>query len=177
MDEKSAIQALDLLDPVLPLSPGRPNATALNITGIGALAFRRSGDRHWKSHRPDCAAPYQRRVCRFLGGVVGSSTGWARVHIIADNLSAHKTKKVEQFLARHPQVRLHYTPTYSSWLNQIELWFSKLQRDVIARGIFKSRSTSKQKSCVICPLQQTASPQSLSQPPINHAKSRLKYTH
>ena len=48
--------------------------------------------------------------------------------MIADNLSAHKNKRVEDFLVRHSQVTLHYTPTYSSWLNQIELWFSKLQR-------------------------------------------------
>ena len=55
-----------------------------------------------------------------------------------DNLSAHKTKDVEQFLAEHPQVHFHFTPTYSSWLNQVELWFAKIQRDVIARGVFTS---------------------------------------
>src|SRR5947207_15633599 len=56
----------------------------------------------------------------------------------SDNLSAHKTSKVEEFLARHPNVHLHFTPTYSSWLNQVELWFAKIQREVIARGIFTS---------------------------------------
>ena len=55
-----------------------------------------------------------------------------------DNLSAHKTKEVEQFLAEHPRVNFHFTPTYSSWLNQLELWFAKIQRDVIARGVFTS---------------------------------------
>lgn len=52
----------------------------------------------------------------------------------------HKTKDVEQFLAEHPKVRFHFTPTYSSWLNQVELWFTKIQRDVIARGAFTSVS-------------------------------------
>ena len=52
--------------------------------------------------------------------------------------TAHKTKKVATFLENRPNVQLHFTPTYSSWLNQVELWFSKLQRDVIARGIFTS---------------------------------------
>jgi transposase len=47
---------------------------------------------------------------------------------------------VEQFLATHPKVHLHYTPTYSSWLNQVEIWFSKIEREVIARGIFTSIS-------------------------------------
>ena len=53
-------------------------------------------------------------------------------------LSAHRTSKVWEFLERNRNVRIHYTPTYSSWLNQVEIWFSKIQRDVIARGIFAS---------------------------------------
>ena len=60
------------------------------------------------------------------------------IHLVLDNLSAHKTNDVERFLAEHPQVRFHFTPTYSSWLNQVELWFAKIQRDVITRGIFTS---------------------------------------
>ena len=64
---------------------------------------------------------------------------WAgEIHIVVDNLSAHKTKAVEQFLEDHPKVRFHFTPTYSSWLNQVEIWFAKIQRDVIARGVFTS---------------------------------------
>ena len=55
--------------------------------------------------------------------------------MIADNLSAHKTQKVTEFLVAHTNVHLHYTPTYSSWLNQVELWFGKIKRDVIARGV------------------------------------------
>ncbi len=60
------------------------------------------------------------------------------VHIILDNLSAHKSQVVSDFLAAHPNVHFHFTPTYSSWLNQVEIWFSKVERDVIARGIFTS---------------------------------------
>ena len=60
--------------------------------------------------------------------------------MILNNLSAHKTKLVERFLAEHPNVTLHFTPTYSSCLNQVELWFSKVQRDVLARGIFTSKA-------------------------------------
>ena len=68
-----------------------------------------------------------------------SKTRWAKeIHIVLDNLSAHKTKAVEEFLAQHPKVRFHFTPTYSSWLNQVELWFAKIQCDVISRGIFTS---------------------------------------
>jgi transposase len=60
------------------------------------------------------------------------------IHVIADNLSAHKTQQVQTFLAEHPTVQMHFTPTYSSWLNQVELWFAKIERDVIARGVFTS---------------------------------------
>ena len=60
------------------------------------------------------------------------------IHIIADNLSAHKTKRVAQFLADDSQVHLHFTSTYSSWLNQVELWFARIERDVVARGVFTS---------------------------------------
>ena len=74
----------------------------------------------------------------FLTQLLGK-TRWAKeIHIVLDNLSAHKTKAVEEFLAQHPKVRFHFTPTYSSWLNQVELWFAKIQRDVISRGVFTS---------------------------------------
>jgi transposase len=74
----------------------------------------------------------------FLEQIVASQTPAKEIHIIADNLSAHRTSKVWEFLERNRNVRIHYTPTYSSWLNQVEIWFSKIQRDVIARGIFAS---------------------------------------
>jgi transposase len=74
----------------------------------------------------------------FLAEVVANQPRGKEIHLIADNLSAHKTKRVEQFLAAHPNVHLHYTPTYSSWLNQVENWFAKIERDVIARGVFTS---------------------------------------
>ena len=60
------------------------------------------------------------------------------VHIILDNLSTHKSQVVRDFLMAHPNVHFHFTPTYSSWLNKVEIWFSKVERDVIVRGIFAS---------------------------------------
>jgi transposase len=63
-----------------------------------------------------------------------------RIHIILDKLSAHKTQAVREFLQQHPRVRFHFTPTYSSWLNPFEIWFAKIEREVIARGIFTSIS-------------------------------------
>ena len=80
-----------------------------------------------------------REFITFLSGLVERAEGAREIHVVLDNLSAHKTKDVAQFLAEHPQVRFHFTPTYSSWLNQVELWFNKIERDVIARGVFTSQ--------------------------------------
>jgi transposase len=80
-----------------------------------------------------------------LTSVVETQPRRREIHIIVDNLSAHKTQKVRTFLVAHPNVRLHYTPTYSSWLNQVELWFSKIERDVIARGVFTSVTDLRRK--------------------------------
>ena len=69
---------------------------------------------------------------------MASQPSGKEIHVIAGNLSAHKTEQVQQFLDEHPTVHMHFTPTYSSWLNQVELWFAKIERDVIARGVFSS---------------------------------------
>src|SRR5204862_7931308 len=81
----------------------------------------------------------------FLTDIVAHQPKGKEIHVIADNLSAHKTKQVEQFLIEHASVHMHFTPTYSSWLNQVELWFGKIERDVIARGIFTSVFDLKRK--------------------------------
>jgi transposase len=79
-------------------------------------------------------------VVTFLQEVISLCPPRQQIHIILDNLSAHKTQAVREFLQQHPRVRFHFTPTYSSWLNQVELWFAKIEREVIARGIFTSVS-------------------------------------
>ena len=74
----------------------------------------------------------------FLDELVDSQPRHREIHVILDNLSTHKTRAVETFLVEHPQVHLHFTPTYSSWLGQVELWFGRIERDLLARGIFTS---------------------------------------
>jgi len=82
-----------------------------------------------------------------LGDLVANQPRGQEIHLIADNLSAHKTARVEQFLAAHPKVHLHYTPTYSSQLNQVENWFARIEREVIARGVFTSVKDWPASSC------------------------------
>jgi transposase len=81
----------------------------------------------------------------FLSDIVVNQPRGKEIHVIAYNLSAHKTGQVDDFLDRHPKVHLHFTPTYSSWLNQIELWFAKIERDVIARCVFTSLADLRRK--------------------------------
>jgi len=141
VDEKTAIQALDRLDPVLPLSPGRVERHGFEYFRHGTLSLYAalhvsSGEVLGKTAERHTSAEF----VAFLADVVASQPADKEIHIVADNLSAHKTKSVREFLQAHPNVQLHYTPTYSSWLNQIEIWFSKIQRDVIARGVFTSKA-------------------------------------
>lgn len=139
VDEKTAIQALDRLDPVLPLSPGRLERHGFEYHRHGTLSLyaalnTKSGEVVGKT----AAHHTSQEFVAFLADLVANQPRGKEIHIIADNLSAHKTMRVEQFLAAHPKLHLHYTPTYSSWLNQVENWFAKIERDVIARGIFTS---------------------------------------
>jgi putative transposase len=60
------------------------------------------------------------------------------VHLIVDNYATHKHQKVRTWLARHPRFHVHFTPTYSSWLNQVEAWFGIISRRAIRRGSFRS---------------------------------------
>lgn len=139
VDEKSAIQALDRLDPVLPLSPGRIERHGFEYYRHGTLSLYAVLDVNTgKVHGKTAVRHTSEEFVDFLGQVVALCKPKQEIHIILDNLSAHKTKKVADFLESHPGVKLHFTPTYSSWLNQVEIWFARIEREVIARGIFTS---------------------------------------
>jgi transposase len=139
VDEKTAIQALDRLDPVLPLSPGRAERHGFEYFRHGTLSLyaalnTQSGAVLGKTAAKHTSAEF----VAFMAELEASQPQDKEIHVVIDNLSAHKTEKVELFLKEHPRVKLHFTPTYSSWLNQVECWFSKIQRDVITRGVFSS---------------------------------------
>jgi transposase len=146
VDEKTAIQALDRKDPVLPLSPGRAERHGFEYYRHGTLSLyaafnTKTGEVLGKTAERHTSAEF----VAFLNDILVNQARGKEIHVIADNLSAHKTKRVEEFLAEHPNVHLHFTPTYSSWLNQVELWFAKIERDVIARGVFTSVPDLKRK--------------------------------
>src|SRR5947209_12522544 len=139
VDEKSAIQALDRLDAVLPMSAGRAERHGFEYYRHGTLSLYaalevKTGKVMGKTASRHTSAEF----IDFLDKVVATAKRAREIHIVLDNLSAHKTKAVAEFLETHRKVRFHFTPTYSSWLNQVEIWFSKVERDVIARGVFTS---------------------------------------
>ncbi len=139
VDEKTAIQALDRTVPMLPLTPGRAERHGFEYVRHGTLSVlaafdTRSGEVFGKTVKRHTSAEF----VAFLEDLLVNNPGHDEIHVILDNLSTHKTKHVKAFLEEHPEVQLHFTPTYSSWLNQIELWFGKIQRQLLARGIFKS---------------------------------------
>ena len=138
VDEKSAIQALDRVQPLLPLRTGAPERRGFEYMRHGTCSLYAALEvatgkvigRCRKRHR-------SLELCEFLSAVIKGRPE-KQIHIILDNLSAHKTKAVRDWLRAHPGVHLHYTPTYSSWLNQVEIWFGMITSQCIRRGTFTS---------------------------------------
>ena len=139
VDEKTAIQALDRKDPLLPLSPGRAERHGFEYQRHGTLSLYAAFDTKTGEVLGKTAARHtSAEFIAFLEDLVAHQPEGQEIHVILDNLSAHKSKAVRLFLEENSQLHFHFTPTYSSWLNQVELWFSKIARDLIHRGIFTS---------------------------------------
>src|SRR5713101_2821477 len=162
VDEKTAIQALDRRDPVLPLSPGRAERHGFEYVRHGALSLYAAlevGTGHVEGRT--VARHTSVEFLAFLDQLVAAQPQRRPIHLIADNFAAHKTKAVAAWLVAHPRVTLHYTPTYSSWLNQIELWFAKIARLPRARHFHLDRRSATQADAIHPGPQQNLSPLSL----------------
>ena len=134
VDEKTAIQALDRLDPVLPLSPGRAERHGFEYYRHGTLSlYAALNTRTGEILGQTVPRHTSQAFIDFLGDIV---TAHPRrpIHVIVDNLAAHKTKAVQAFIAAHPQVQLPFTPTYASWLNLVERFFGMLTEKALRRG-------------------------------------------
>lgn len=139
VDEKTAIQALDRKDPILPLSPGRAERHGFEYVRHGTLSLYAALNTKTGAVLGKTTARHtSQEFVAFLTDLVANVPKGQAIHLILDNLAAHKTRHVQEFLRTHPRVHLHFTPTYSSWLNQVELWFAKIERDLIYRGVFTS---------------------------------------
>jgi len=139
VDEKAQIQALDRSAPVLPLMPGVPERRShdylrYGTTNLYAALDVASGQviaEMTPRHRAE-------EVRRFLNLIDASVPPYLDVHLVLDNSSTHKTPTIQRWLVRHPRFTLHFTPTYSSWLNLVERWFAELTSKWIKRGSHRS---------------------------------------
>jgi transposase len=139
VDEKTAIQALDRAQPVLPMGPGRVERHSFEYVRHGTLSLFAAFDVKTGHVVGQPSARHGTAdFLRFLNTLVAPYRATKEIHVVLDNLSAHKAPAVVAWRAAHPNVHFHFTPTYSSWLNQVELWFAKISRDMIRRGIFTS---------------------------------------
>jgi transposase len=139
VDEKAQIRALDRSAPVLPLMPGVParqthDYVRNGTTNLYAALDVASGQVITEMTPRHRAEEFR----RFLNRIDAAVPSHLDVHVVLDNSSTHKTPSIQRWLLRHPRFTLHFTPTYSSWLNLVERWFAELTTKWIKRGTHRS---------------------------------------
>jgi transposase len=139
VDEKSQIQALDRTAPVLPLMPGVPERATHDYVRNGTTNLYAALDVASGQVIADMAPRHRaEEFRRFLNTIDTAVPERLEIHVVLDNSSTHKTQSIQRWLLRHPRFHVHFTPTYSSWLNLVERWFSELTTKWIKRGTHRS---------------------------------------
>ena len=145
VDEKSQIQALDRTQPILPMMPGVPerrthdysrHGTTTLFAALNIATGKVIGEVH-RRHRA-------KEFLAFLRTIDEATPAKLDVHLVMDNYGTHKTPSVKNWFARHPRFHAHFTPTSSSWLNQVERWFATLTERQIRRGTHRSTAELEQ---------------------------------
>jgi len=139
VDEKAQIQALDRSAPVLPMMPGVPERRTHDylrhgITNLFAALPIADGTVIGELHRRHRAVEFK----KFLVTIDKAVPAALEVHLVCDNYGTHKTPEIKTWLERHPRFHVHFTPTGSSWINQVERWFGLLTDKLIRRGVHTS---------------------------------------
>lgn len=139
VDEKSQIQALDRTQPMLPLTTGKPKRLTATYKRHGTTCLLSALSVHDGYVDGRCIDRHtHQEFLAFLKYLYRKYPG-KQLHLILDNFSAHKHKKVMEWVSHRRRLTLHFTPTYASWLNQIEIWFGIFARDVIKGGVWHSK--------------------------------------
>ena len=138
-DEKSQIQALDRTQPLLPLRPGQPERRTHDYrrhgtTTLFAALDAKVGTVIGQLHRRHRAVEFR----KFLDLIDSSVPAALEVHLIVDNSSIHKAPAIRRWLLKRPRFHVHFTPTYSSWINLVERWFGLLTERQLRRGVHRS---------------------------------------
>lgn len=135
VDEKSQIQALERAQPILPMDIGQPELRTHNYLRHGTLDLFAALNVATGKVTVSCKRRHRAKdFLAFLVDIDQSTDPRLAVHLIVDNLSAHKAPAVQRWLLRHPRFVLHFTPTYASWLNQVERFFGLLTEHALRRG-------------------------------------------
>jgi transposase len=139
VDEKSQIQALERSQPLLPLRPGLPERQTHDYFRHGTVSLFAALDVATGEVYAQC---HQRRTHRefldFLRQLEAEVPAGLEVHLVMDNYAAHKTRAVRRWFARHDRWHVHFIPTHSSWLNQVERFFAQITTERIGRGSYRS---------------------------------------
>jgi putative transposase len=139
VDEKSQIQALDRTQPLLPLGLGYAEGVTHDYVRHGTTTLFAALDLATGRVLTDCKARHRHQeFLHFLRRIDAAVPEKLDVHLIVDNYATHKHATVRRWLAARPRFHVHYTPTYSSWLNQVEIWFNIITQKAIRRGTFRS---------------------------------------
>lgn len=138
-DEKAQIQALDRTQPIFPMRPGTPELRTHDYrrhgtTSLFAALDVATGKVIGEMHRRHRAVEFR----SFLDRIDKEVPADLEVHLVLDNYGTHKTPLIHRWLLRHPRFHLHFTPTYSSWINQVERWFAMLTEKQLRRGTHRS---------------------------------------
>lgn len=139
VDEKSQIQALDRTQPLLPMRPGQAERRTHDYVRHGTTTLFAALD--VKSGRVIGSLHKHHRAKEFLGflrTIDSEVPEELDVHLILDNYTTHKVPAVKRWIVRHPRFHLHFTPTYSSWINLVERWFAALTDKALRRAAHKS---------------------------------------
>jgi transposase len=139
VDEKSQVQALARSQPAFPMMPGMPERATHDYVRHGTTslfaAFNTADGTVISSlHRRHRTIEFK----KFLTKIDGEVPAELDVHLVCDNYGTHKSPAIKKWLTSHPRFHLHHTPTYSSWLNQVERWFAYLTADLLQRGDHRS---------------------------------------
>jgi len=139
VDEKSQIQALDRTQPILPLRPGLPERQTHDYQRHGTTTLFAALNVLEGTVIGECQPRHRHQeFLRFLDRIDQSIACGQDIHLVLDNYGTHKHPEVKKWLAERPRYHVHFTPTSSSWLNQIERWFAEITRKRIRRGTFRS---------------------------------------
>jgi transposase len=136
VDEKTQIQALDRTQPTLPMKPGKAQRMTHDYKRNGTTSLYAALEIATGEVTGACYPRHSHQeFLAFLNTIVRAFPR-KPLHVVLDNSSTHSTPEVKAWLARHPRVHFHFTPTSASWLNMVEIWFSILTKQQVRRGIY-----------------------------------------